>query len=129
MINFSSQKSIGTAGVNGLDRLLSFMIMTELHNMKKFIEKSVLRDKQWHDMLTVFQQHLDDTINDGLIAQPSKVYLPVIERASKSWPLLNDAIMRVGQMQIIRTCIAHQLNTSCKFQSRHLASTLQTLNE
>ena len=105
------------------------MIMTELQNIRKYIDKNVLRDKSWRDTLTSLRAALDECENDGLISQPSKVYFPVLDKASKSWMVLNDAIMRVGQTQVIRGCIAHELNTSCKFQSRHLAATLQTFNE
>ncbi|KAI1284886.1 hypothetical protein HDE_12453 [Halotydeus destructor] len=121
--------SIGTAGVNGLDKLLSFMIMAEMQNIKKYIERDVLRDKSWMEQLNALNAVLEEKDDNGIIGQPAKVYLPVIERASRSLLPINDALMRVGQMQIIRCCIAHELNTSCKFQSRHLASTLQTFND
>lgn len=38
-------------------------------------------------------------------------------------------MMQVGQMQLLRRQIAHQLNTSCKFNSKFLASALNTMNE
>lgn len=112
-----------------MDKLLSFVIVTEMLNIKKFMDRNILRDKSWQELLVTLSTDLDEAENDGLVSQPSKVYFPVLDKASKSWILLNDALMRVGQMQIVRSCIAHELNTSCKFQSRHLASTLHTLNE
>jgi WASH complex subunit strumpellin len=61
--------------------------------------------------------------------QFSRIYGTALTKASKSLSVIFDAITRIGQMQIIRSNIAHELNTSSKFQSRHLASALQTFNE
>jgi len=38
-------------------------------------------------------------------------------------------LLQVGQMQLLRRQIAHQLHTSCKFNSKFLASALTTMNE
>ncbi|GFU11388.1 WASH complex subunit 5 [Trichonephila clavipes] len=37
--------------------------------------------------------------------------------------------MKVGQMQLLRRRIAYELNTSCKFDSKHLACALEGINE
>jgi len=39
-----------------------------------------------------------------------------------------DACVQVGQMQLLRKQIAHELNTLCKFDSHNLACALQTMN-
>ena len=36
---------------------------------------------------------------------------------------------QVGQMQILRQQIAHELNYSCKFDSKHLAAALDNINK
>ncbi|UYV65164.1 KIAA0196 [Cordylochernes scorpioides] len=46
------QKTVGTPGLTGLDRLLSFMIVTELQGATRTMEKKVLGDKFWQDTLT-----------------------------------------------------------------------------
>ena len=38
-------------------------------------------------------------------------------------------VFQVGQMQIIRSQIAHELNVSCRFDSQILSSALQTFNQ
>jgi len=43
--------------------------------------------------------------------------------------ILRCVLMQVGQMQLLRRQIAHQLHTSCKFNSKFLASALNTMNE
>ena len=124
-------KSIGTSGINGLDKLISFMIYSELSNIKKFIEKTILRDKVWQPLLvSISTQSSEDLPEEAPSSEIlNKMYIPLLEKANKSCAPLNDAIMRVGQMQVVRSSIAQELKTSCKFQSRHLASTLSTVNQ
>lgn len=45
------QKSVGTPGLTGLDRLLSFMIVTELQSLIRSYEKVILGDKVWQEQL------------------------------------------------------------------------------
>ncbi|XP_023214249.1 WASH complex subunit 5-like, partial [Centruroides sculpturatus] len=52
------QKTVGTPGLTGLDRLLSFMIVTELQGVLKLIEKIVIKDKSWQDTLDNLQNAL-----------------------------------------------------------------------
>ncbi|KAL5022673.1 hypothetical protein ScPMuIL_001828 [Solemya velum] len=61
-------------------------------------------------------------------AQPQKVYGQAISKTVKIWPPFLDVILKVGQLQLLRKQIAHELNTSLKFDSKFLASALQTVN-
>ncbi|RWS23664.1 WASH complex subunit strumpellin-like protein, partial [Leptotrombidium deliense] len=119
-------KSIGTAGVNGLDRLLSFMIVSEMQSINKYLDTHVFRDKSWIELLSTFHNYLEDNGADSV--QLMRLYSAVLAKG-RSWSVVNDSLLKVGQMQILRRNIAHELNTSCKFQSRHLAAALETLNE
>ena len=40
-----------------------------------------------------------------------------------------DVVLQVGQMQLLRRQIANELNFSCKFDSKHFESSLNTLNQ
>ncbi|XP_042898977.1 WASH complex subunit 5 [Parasteatoda tepidariorum] len=120
------QKSIGTPGLTGLDRLMSFMIVTELQTLVRIYEKLIIGDKSWQEALKNLQIAIQPT--KQIIAQPARVYGPVMSKASK-YPRFLESLMKVGQMQLLRRRIAYELNTSCKFDSKHLASALQTVNE
>lgn len=49
---------------------------------------------------------------------------------SSSWyTLIVDSAIQVGQMQLLRRQIANELNFSCKFDSKHFESSLNTLNQ
>lgn len=55
------QKSVGTWGLTGLDRLLSFMIVKELQMLLLMLQRDVLRDKGCMDMLAGFSRTLNPT--------------------------------------------------------------------
>ncbi|XP_023238570.1 WASH complex subunit 5-like, partial [Centruroides sculpturatus] len=65
----------------------------------------------------------------SLVDQPSRIYSQVITRAAKVWATFLDNILKIGQMQLLRKLIAHELNTSGKFDSKNLISALQTMND
>lgn len=120
------QKSVGTPGLTGLDRLLCFMIVTELQSLIRSYERVILGDKVWQEQLKSLHSLLQPI--NKLIAQPSRMYGPPISKASKYVALL-ESLLRIGQMQLLRRRIAYELNTSCKFDSKHLEGSLQALNE
>lgn len=123
------QRSVGTFGLTGLDRLLCFMIVKELQNYQVLINRSVLnpKDKSWLEALSSFSKLVQPV--KGIVGNPQKVYGGMTSKMAKLWPLFLDVILRVGQMQLLRRQIAHELRSSCKFDSKFLASTLQTFND
>jgi Hereditary spastic paraplegia protein strumpellin. len=64
-----------------------------------------------------------------LSGNPSRFYAQYTSRAQKVWPQILDRVLKIGQMQLLRKQIAYELNISCKFDSKHLASALQVMNE
>uniref|UniRef100_A0A3B5B7X9 WASH complex subunit 5 n=1 Tax=Stegastes partitus TaxID=144197 RepID=A0A3B5B7X9_9TELE len=121
------QGTLGTFGLNGLDRLLCFMIVKELQNFLTMLQKTILRDKA---VVDVFKSMLG-AVNpvQGIVANASKVYASAVAKSQKIWGAYLEAIMKVGQMQILRQQIANELNYSCKFDSKHLAAALENLNK
>jgi len=119
-------KSVGTAGLTGLDRLFSFMIVTELQNFLNSLQKGILKDKSWLEMLALVSKGLSPCSN--IISNPARFYSQYTSRAQRVWPQILDRVLKVGQIQLLRKHIAYELNTSCKFDSKHLASALQVMN-
>uniref|UniRef100_H2LM05 WASH complex subunit 5 n=1 Tax=Oryzias latipes TaxID=8090 RepID=H2LM05_ORYLA len=121
------QNTLGTFGLNGLDRLLCFMIVRELQNFLTMLQKSILKDKA---LVEVFKTVLA-AVNpvQGIVANASKAYTSAVAKSQKIWGPYLEAIMKVGQMQILRQQIANELNFSCKFDSKHLAAALENLNK
>ncbi|PIK50593.1 putative WASH complex subunit strumpellin-like [Apostichopus japonicus] len=121
------QQSIGTCGLTGVDRLICFMMVRELQNFLSIMERGVLKDKAWLDMFGSFMKSLNPV--KGLISNPSKLYSYYQTKATKLWQPFSNVVLKVGQMQLLRRQIANELNFTCKFDSKFLASALQTMNE
>uniref|UniRef100_UPI00398ECB7B WASH complex subunit 5 isoform X2 n=1 Tax=Pristiophorus japonicus TaxID=55135 RepID=UPI00398ECB7B len=121
------QNSLGTFGLNGLDRLLCFMIVKEIQIFLDMLHRNVLRDKAVMDTIKPFQNHVNPV--KGIVANSSKVYSAAVAKTQKIWSSYQDSILKVGQMQILRQQIANELSYSCKFDSKHLAAALENLNQ
>uniref|UniRef100_A0AAY4BZL7 WASH complex subunit 5 n=1 Tax=Denticeps clupeoides TaxID=299321 RepID=A0AAY4BZL7_9TELE len=120
------QSTLGTFGLNGLDRLICFMIVKELQNFLTMLQKSIFKDKVVVDVFKALLNAVNPV--KGIVANASKVYANAVAKTQKIWPAYLESIMKVGQMQILRQQIAHELNYSCKFDSKHLAAALDNLN-
>ncbi|KAM5136990.1 WASH complex subunit 5 isoform 1-T1 [Callospermophilus lateralis] len=121
------QTTLGTFGLNGLDRLLCFMIVKELQNFLSMFQKIILRDRTVQDTLKTLMNAVSPL--KSIVANSSKIYLSAIAKTQKIWTAYLEAIMKVGQMQILRQQIANELNYSCRFDSKHLAAALENLNK
>ncbi|KAM9198615.1 WASH complex subunit 5 isoform 2-T2 [Dugong dugon] len=121
------QTTLGTFGLNGLDRLLCFMIVKELQNFLSMFQKIILRDRAVQDTL----KNLMNAVSPlkSIVANSNKIYFSAIAKTQKIWTAYLEAIMKVGQMQILRQQIANELNYSCRFDSKHLAAALENLNK
>ncbi|XP_053571918.1 WASH complex subunit 5 [Bombina bombina] len=120
------QDSLGTFGLNGLDRLLCFMIVKELQNFLRLYQRLFLKDKTALETLRALQKVVSPL--KGIVANSAKIYSSAVAKTQRIWTLYLDAIMKVGQMQILRQQIANELNYSCKFDSKHLATALENFN-
>nr|CAB3267669.1 WASH complex subunit strumpellin-like [Phallusia mammillata] len=119
-------ESLGTYGVCGLDRLFCFMIVRELQQLFNAIRTMNNTNKVWVAALDDFSKQTSP--RSKLIENPAKVYAAIMQRASKVLVTYVEAVMRVGQLQILRQQIANEINFSCKFHSKFLASSLNNMN-
>lgn len=63
------------------------------------------------------------------LAQPNRVYAVAVTKAASAWGTLSGYVMKVGQMQLLRQQIAHELTASAKYDSKYLFYALKTFNE
>lgn len=121
-------KAIGTPGLAGLDKLISHYISVELHNIIGYIEKGV-RDKSWLTMLEECKSIMQNRdYHKGATNNPGKLYSTVSNHGHKIWPPMYESVMKIGHFQLLRTKIAYELNTVCKFEAKHMEAALRTLN-
>uniref|UniRef100_A0A8C5DR37 WASH complex subunit 5 n=1 Tax=Gouania willdenowi TaxID=441366 RepID=A0A8C5DR37_GOUWI len=121
------QSTLGTFGLNGLDRLLCFKIVKELQHFLTMLQRTILKDKAVVEVLKSMLGAVNPV--QGIVGNASKVYANAVAKTQKIWGSYLESIMKVGQMQILRQQIANELNYSCKFDSKHLAAALENLNK
>ena len=75
-------------------------------------------------------ENLGDSLNpvENVIAQPGKFYGSLLAKTSKITTRLEDYLVELGHLQLIRRQIAYQLSLSANFDSKMLHSALKTLN-
>lgn len=132
------EKAIGTWGLAGLDHLLCFMISQSLNSFIAHVSKHVMGDKQLMEGVTKLCNDLKldkyDEANQSvwdetmISAQPQRLLQPHITRLNKHVPKCLEFLLRIGQMQMIRRLLRHQLSSSCTFQSKFLHSALYNFN-
>jgi len=102
-------KSVGVFGLTGLDKLLSFMLVTDI---KMLINKTVSCLKSSGQAAVLAQMasalHPFESVPQGGV----KFYSSALSSTSKFTEFLPDSIANIGQKQLLRLQIANVLNVS-----------------
>ncbi|XP_020285658.1 WASH complex subunit strumpellin [Pseudomyrmex gracilis] len=118
-------ETIGTPGLAGLDKLISFFIVIELEALSHYIEKN-MRNKTWTSVLEDFEATLSSL--DSAKSNIAKLHNTITAGGSKLWSSALEWMLKIGHYQLLRKKIAYELNTACKFEAKHMESALRTLN-
>lgn len=137
--------AIEITGLVGLDRLFSFMIVTDLRKVfgmylckkkKNYfalirvhlvdIFENKTRNPSWDNIIPQVVKELSSIDSNQNII---KVYQGWVNRSQKLFANVMDTILSIGQLQLLRNLMAFHLNTSCKFNAKNLESSLQSLNK
>jgi WASH complex subunit strumpellin len=120
--------SLGVFGLNGIDRLVSFMIVQDMNKITSTFERTILKSAEnmsFYDELSKelfpFSRNLDN---------PEKVYNSAMSKLEKIHSIndMIDWISSIGQKQLIRMQIQNELFFSCKIDSKLLFSSLEAFN-
>ncbi|KYN00267.1 WASH complex subunit strumpellin [Cyphomyrmex costatus] len=119
-------ETIGTPGLSGLDKLISFFIVIELEAIVHYIEKNI-RNKTW---LFWLLEDCEATLNslDSAKSNITKLHNSISASSSKLWSSALEWTLKIGHYQLLRKKIAYELNTACKFEAKHMEAALRTLN-
>ena len=87
----------------------------------------MLQDKSWIDLL----ENLGNSLNpvENVIAYPQKFYGSFLTKTSKITAKIEDYLVELGHLQLIRRQIAYRLSLSANFDSKMLHSALKTFNQ
>ncbi|KAJ6239983.1 wash complex subunit 5 [Anaeramoeba flamelloides] len=120
-------KSIGVAGLNGLDKLISFMLVDKLQNFVSRYWLILKNNPEFNRNLQFLSKKLRPISMTPLNHQ--KLYQQTISKSSQMLDLFHKIIMDLGQGQLLRKLISNQLNFLSKIGSGLLYSTLKILNK
>ncbi|KAF2904175.1 hypothetical protein ILUMI_01995 [Ignelater luminosus] len=118
--------AIEVTGLVGLDRLFSFMIITNMQKILGILENKENKNNSWNNIISSISNDLDNFEN---ISNMYKFYQNCVNRTTKLWHNILELVLSVGQLQLLRVLIAFQLSMLCKFDAKNLESSLSLLNK
>ncbi|XP_011303395.1 WASH complex subunit strumpellin [Fopius arisanus] len=118
-------KAIGTPGLFGLDKLLSHYTYVELGNLYRHVEQ-LRRDKSWGNLLEECRGIISNS--ESSRSNPPRIYSLVTNTVGKILPQMIESLLKIGHFQLLRSKIAYELNTACKFEAKHMEAALRTFN-
>lgn len=119
--------AIEVTGLVGLDRLFSFMIVSNLNKILDIFDNKITKNASWTTTSATIQKEMKSLDESSI--NPQKVYQNAIAKASKLYNGMLDHLLNIGQLQILRNIIAFNLNSTCKFDAKNLESSLSSLNK
>lgn len=114
---------IGPAFLQGMDKIICHLLVVNLQAFLAMFQKSLTNDAKYKKILDEFKDNAPNTFS-----QDSKNYYANISKFNDNVASVR-CILNVGQLQILRTEIAFQLNKNCRFYARNYELALRTLNE
>lgn len=118
------RKCIGVNGLHGLDKLLSFMTLSELYSIQDEIKKLVRSDR---DNLKAESQKFG--MLNHILKDADLIYLGAKKRLKIQLDKLMESLEKVGLYYILRSMILRELNISARNNSHKIFMLIETLNE
>lgn len=118
-------RGVGVFGLTGMDRLICFMIVRDLTAFVRLYRKTV--NKQVSQFISNLTRELQPT--SKFPPNHQKLYDLAQSKTQKIWKNFRNYIVKIGQAQLIRRQIAHELNFTCQMDSKVLYCTLDVLNK
>lgn len=117
-------KGVGIFGLTGMDRLISFMIVSDMNKFVRMYRASI--SKQVAGFVDKLTTELLPTTQ--FPADTAKLYPGAVAKMSKILPIFTEYVTRMGQAQLIRRQVANELNFSAKLESKTLTCSLEVMN-
>jgi WASH complex subunit strumpellin len=117
-------RSVGVLGMSGMDKMLSFLIVHVLNDLKRFWQKHVTA------YLPVLEQ-LNTTLTPEwrLPENAPKLYAAAQKKCEKTMAHLLRFSLQVGQAALLRKMISNELSFSCHLDANLLSGALETMDK
>ena len=118
------RKCIGVNGLHGVDKLLSFMILSELYSIQDVLKKVMPRERY---KLKDEGKKLGDL--NGLTLGVDTIYSGAKRRLKDTLDKILTSLEKIGLYYILRTLTLRELNLAARNDSQKIYLLLETLNE
>uniref|UniRef100_A0A7S3YNZ3 WASH complex subunit strumpellin n=1 Tax=Lotharella globosa TaxID=91324 RepID=A0A7S3YNZ3_9EUKA len=118
-------RGVGVFGLCGVDRLVCFMIVRDLHVLTKTYRRNL--DFTYAKMISGLMDELSPT--SALPRNAAKLYQHAIDKLKNLIRSVSPLVIGVGTAQLLRRQVANQLNFLCKLDSKLLSCSLATVND
>ena len=118
------KKCIGVNGLHGLDKLLSFQIVSEMYMIQTSIQKLAIKDKQNLSAEATAFGSLNNTVK--LI---DKYYSAAKKRLKPNLDSMTANLEKIGHLAILRVMALNELSLSARKDSQKLYMLLEATNE
>lgn len=119
-------KALGISGLVGLDNVLGFRIVKNIQSVFSHL-LNLNNDKACQDTLAQICKELSP--NTKTVMNPAKFYSLYMSKMSKYITGINDFMIKIGQLQILRQLLRNELGSCAQFESKNLHLCLDTLNK
>jgi WASH complex subunit strumpellin len=121
------KEAVDIFGLSAIDRLFCFMIVSELQLFLRYLQRGLLKTQEFVKLVQGMIKTLE---GPEKLLSDAKYYTKTMAAPNpKVWTDFLAVVMKVGQIQLIRRQIHHEMNRTCKFDSKLLANSLQALNQ
>lgn len=118
------KKCIGVSGIHGIDKLLSFMMVSEMYSMQDAVHKLVVKDKANLNAETTALGSLNNTVK--II---DRFYGTARKRLKEKLDVFTASLEKVGHLAILRVLSLNELSLSARKDSQKLYMLLEATNE
>jgi WASH complex subunit strumpellin len=119
--------SIGVFGLTGMDRLFSYMIVTDIKVWWTKAFQTLKAGGPLKENLAIIAKSLEP--HDSLPSSGARYYVQALKATEKLWSWMPELLANIGHKQLLRRQIANALNVHAKLDSNMLFEALQTFNE
>ena len=118
------KKCIGVNGMHGVDKLLSFMIVSEMYLIQDTFQKVLSKDKQNLQAESTAFGSLNNTVKNV-----DKFYASGKKRLKNQLDIITSSLEKIGHLAILRNMSLNELKISARKDSQKLYMLIETMND
>ena len=118
------RKCIGVNGMHGIDKLLSFMLVSEMYYIQDTVQKMIIKDKSNLNAESTVFGSLNNTVK-GI----DKYYSTAKKRLKPQLDMITSTFEKIGHLAILRIMSLNELKISARKDSQKLYMLIEAMND